>query len=475
VNATRASVVAALAGALCTSWASALAVEPPLPAQGRITADITTVMQRYHIPGATVLITQNGHVVYTRAFGSSDLATGAPSQDDTHYEIGSITKQFTAAAILQLHEAGKIDIDAKVAVYVPSAPHANEITVRQLLAQTSGLPDYLDVVGVDSSKAATYDQLMASVAGKPLQFPPGSAWRYSNTNYVILGRIIENVSRERYETYIKRHVLDPLGMTETFTIGDEASIPGMAFGYQLVDGHLSPVRAAISQSYAWSAGDLVSTVRDVEKWNNALQNGHVVSPQDYALMTTSQPTTQGDSGYGFALFIDSVDDQPRIGHTGGDPGFTAANEYFPKQNVRIIALTNDGNANGHPEAGEILTNVAFEDLYPKIAAAAMRPASGENVAVTARVEQFFASMQSGHDDYSTLAPHLAQRFKERFAVLFASDFAPYGAPTAFVFRAKRAEQEKQWFDYVVHFGPGVTLKLSVAFDQAGKITGLSFG
>jgi CubicO group peptidase (beta-lactamase class C family) len=475
MNVGRAFAAIILAFALPTLSAPALGAEVPLPAQARITRDITTVMQRYGIPGATVLISQDGRVVYVHSFGFSDLANRTATRDDTHYEIGSITKQFTAAAILQLHEGGKLDIDAKVAVYVPSAPHANEITVRQLLTQTSGLPDYLDVPGIDTSKPATFDQLMASIAAKPLQFSPGSTWRYSNTNYVILGRIIENVSGERYEAYIKRQILDPLGMTETFTIGNEPSIPGMAFGYQIVGGHLSPVRASISQSYGWSAGDLVSTVRDVDKWSSALQNGRVVSPQDYALMITSQPTTHGDSGYGFGLFVDSVDDQPRIGHTGGDPGFTAANEYFPKQNVRIVALTNDGNANGHPEAGEVLTNVAFEDLYPKIAAAAARPAAGEDAAVTARVEQFFASMQSGREDYSTLAPHLAEKFKSQYSALFASEFAPYGAPTAFVFRGKRVEPGKQWFDYVVHFGPGVTLKLSLGFDAAEKITGLSFG
>jgi D-alanyl-D-alanine carboxypeptidase len=475
VTVARASAVIALAGALFAFSAPVLAVESTLPSAGQITSDITSVMQRYNIPGATVVITRDGHVVYTHAFGSSDLATGAAARDDTHYEIGSITKQFTAAAILQLHEAGKIDIDAKVAVYVPAAPHANEITVRQLLTQTSGLPDYLDVPGVDTSKTATYDQLMASIAGKPLQFAPGSAWRYSNTNYVILGRIIETVSNEPYDTYVRQHILEPLGMTKTFTIGDEASIPGMAFGYQLVDGHLSPVRGAISQSYARAAGDLVSTVGDVEKWSSALQNGRVVSPQDYALMITSQPTAQGESGYGFGLFIDSVDDQPRIGHTGGDPGFTAANEYFPKQNVRIIALTNDGNANGHPEAGEILTNVAFEALHPEIAAAALRPAPGEDPAVTAGVATFFTSMQSGHEDYSTLGPHLAEKFKSQYSALFASEFAPYGAPTAFVFRGKRGEAGKRWFDYVVHFGPGVTLKFAVSFDETRKITGLSFG
>jgi D-alanyl-D-alanine carboxypeptidase len=448
---------------------------PASPATEQITADITSVMQRYNIPGATVEIVQDGHVVYTHAFGSSDLAAGTPARDDTHYEIGSITKQFTAASILQLHEAGKIDLDAKVAVYVPAAPHANEITVRQLLTQTSGLPDYLDVPGIDTSKSATFEQLMASIAGKPLQFAPGGGWRYSNTNYVILGRIIEIVSGEKYDAYVRRHILDPLGMTQTFTIGDESSIPGMAFGYELVNGHLSPVRGPISRSYAWSAGDLVSTVGDVAKWSDALQHGRVVPPQDYTLMTTSQPTTQGDSGYGFALFVDSIYDQQRIGHTGGDPGFTAANEYFPKQNVRIIALTNDGNANGHPEAGEILTTVAFGDLFPEIAAAALRPSPGENAAVTARVQKFFESMQSGREDYTTLAPHLAEKFKAQYSALFASEFAPYGAPTAFVFRGKRSEPGKQWYDYVVHFGPGVSLKFSMGFDPAGKISGLSFG
>jgi D-alanyl-D-alanine carboxypeptidase len=463
--------------ALCAFSAATSAVASVQPATEQITADVTAVMRRYNIPGATIEITQDGHVVYTHAFGFSDIASRAHARDDTHYEIGSITKQVTAGAILQLHEAGKIDLDAKVAVYVPDAPYATQITVRQLLTQTSGLPDYLDGPDVDvaSAKAATYGELMARIAGKPLEFAPGAGWRYSNTNYIILGRIIENVSNERYEAYVQRHILDPLGMTQTFTIGDESSIPDMAFGYKLVDGHLSPVRAPISQSYAWSAGDLVSTVRDVEKWSGALQNGRVVSPQDYALMMRSQPTTQGDSGYGFGLFIDSLDGQPRIGHTGGDPGFTAANEYFPTQNVRIIALTNDGNENGHPEAGEILTNVAFEDLFPGIAALALRPAPGENVAVTAGVKKFFTDIQSGREDYTTIAPHLGEKFKARYAALFASEFAPYGTPTAFVFQGKRTDPGKEWFDYVVHFGPGVSLKIAVGFDEAGKISGLSFG
>jgi D-alanyl-D-alanine carboxypeptidase len=447
---------------------------PRLASAGELTADISAVMQRYHIPGATVEIVQDDRVVYAHAFGFSDLALRTPARYGTHYEIGSITKQITAAAVLQLREARKIDLDAKIATYVPDAPHATEITVRQLLTQTSGLVDYLDVPGIVTSKAVTYDQLMSSIAGKPLQFAPGGGWRYSNTNYVILGRIIEVVSNERYDAYVRRHIFSPLGMKQTFTIDDESSIPDMSFGYQLANGHLSPVRGAISGSYGWSAGDIVSTVGDVADWGAALRNGAVITGQDYALMTTSQPTTQGDSGYGFGLFLDAIDDQPRIGHTGGDPGFTAAAEYFPKQNVNIIALTNDGNENGHPEAGEILTTVAYEDMFPQFAATAMRPSADENPVVRAKVRTFFLQLQSGQENYETMAPGLAAKFRARYSALFASEFAPYGIPSAFIFRGRRVEAEKQWFDYVIHFGPGVSLRIAVGFDGAGKVSGLSF-
>ena len=193
-------------------------------------------------------------------------------------------------------------------------------------------------------------------------------------------------------------------------------------------------------------------------------------------MITSQPTTQGDSGYGFGLFVDSVDDQPRIGHTGGDPGFTAANEYFPKQNVRIIALTNDGNANGHPEAGEILTNVAFEALHPEIAAAALRPAPGEDPAVTADVAKLFIEHAVGSrrlfDVSAALGGKISNRSTRRSS---HPSLLPMARRPRWYFEGSGRNEGKRWFDYVVHFGPGVTLKFAVSFDETRRITGLSFG
>jgi D-alanyl-D-alanine carboxypeptidase len=440
----------------------------------RIDTDIQAVLRRYDIPGATVVIAEGDRVVYTHAFGFSDLANGTPARLDTHYEIGSITKQFTAAAILQLQEAGRLNLDAHVAAYAPTAPYADEITLRQLLTQTSGLPEYLDGPDIDvaSTKPATFEQLMARIAGKPLQFTPGSRWQYCNTNYIVLGRVIELVSHERYENYIQRHIIDPLGLTKTFTIADEPRIAGMAVGYARVSGRLEPNKAVISQSFGWSAGDLVSTAGD---WSDALRAGRVVAPASYSLMTKSQMTARGDSGYGFGLFIDTVDGQPRIGHTGGDPGFTAADEYFPSQDVRVIALTNDGDANGHPEAGEILTSVAFEAIFPDIAAAALQSSPGEDSRVTASVRTFFEQMQSGGENYAMLTPHLAAKLKTNLAALLAEELAPYGAPTDFVFKGRRTAPGERWFDYAIHFGPGVSLKFGVAFDANGEIAGLSLG
>ncbi|MFZ0031694.1 MAG: serine hydrolase domain-containing protein [Candidatus Cybelea sp.] len=447
-------------------------------ATAHLDGDIQAALRRYNIPGATVAIIGGGQVIYARAFGFSDLGKHVPASVDTHYEIGSITKQFTAAAIVQLSQTGNLDLDAKVATYVAGVPHANEITLRQLLTQTSGLPEYLDGPDIDdvAKKPATFGQIMQRIVGKPLAFAPGSRWQYSNTNYLVLGQIIETVSGERYKDYIQRHLLDPLGMSATFIISDEPHVPQMAIGYKRVNGDFQPALGTIGQSFASSAGDLVSTVADLEKWDGALRAGRVVSPASYALMTTPPITPSGgNTGYGFGLFVDSVDGQPRIGHTGGDPGFTAADEYFPEQHVSVIALTNDGDDNGHPEAGEILTNVVFESLFPEIAAAALRPSPGEDPRVTARVTAFFEQMQSGHEDYASLAPRLADKFRTRFASSLASEFAPYGTPTAVIFRAERTASGQHWFDYVIHFGPGVSLKIGVSYNNANQIAGLSFG
>ena len=459
---------------LCLSLA---AVAAPAPIDGqlakRIDADVRTILQRTGTPGATILIAEHGQVVYRHAYGLRDREHHVPATVDTYYEIGSITKQFTAAAILQLQEAGKLHLDDKLSAYLPNAPHAGEVTLRQLLSHTSGMPEYLDAVEAAKAidKPASFDKLMSYIAGKPLDFPPGSRWSYSNTGYILAGRAIEVVSHESYRHYLQTHLLDPTGMTHTFTVAEENKLPNMAIGYDRENGQIKPART-IAASVGWAAGFLVSTVDDLEKWNTALRSGKIVTPADYALMATSVKTAQGDAGYGLGLFVDSIDDQPRVGHTGGSLGFTTANEYFPRQDTQIIAFTNFVD---NPEPGETITTAIFEDINPAIAAAAMRPSPGEDPMVTARAKAYFAQLQAGDQDSPYLAAKLNKKMEAGLAKRLADEFKGYGQPTAFVFKGRHTDAGKTFNDYVIRFGPGSLLKFGVAVDRTGKIASISFG
>jgi D-alanyl-D-alanine carboxypeptidase len=467
-------------------WASLVAVgfaggasaaDPVSAAVARkIDGDVKSLLHRYAVPGATVMMLRNGRVTFVEAYGSRDLRRRLPARPDTFFEIGSITKQFTAASILQLQEAGKLQINRPLSDYLPDAPHAKEVTLRQLLTHTSGLHDYLDLPPRDvdrlASRPISYNDLIARVAPLPLDFEPGSRWSYSNTGYLLLGKVIETVSGQTYEGYLRRHILGPLQMKNTHTTADEARLPNAAIGYEHVDGKLerAPI---IDPGWAGAAGFLVAPMSDLAKWDAALRGGKVVSPASYREMATPFVTTKnGSADYGLGLFVDSAYGEPRIGHTGGSLGFTTADEYFPRQDVRIIAFTNLGD--NTPEAGEALTNVIFADLYPAIAAMAQKPAPGENAAITQTVRAAFRELQAGKG-YSRFAAHLRDKLLSGSGAKFVTSLGPYGAPSAAVFKGVRQDAKDSWYDYVVQFGPGVSIPFAAKIDPDGSVAGLSVG
>ena len=439
----------------------------------RVDADVQAILNRTGTPGATIAIVDDGRVLYRKAYGFRDLENRFPATIDTYYEIGSITKQFTAAAILQLGEAGKLEIDDKLSKYLPDAPYANEVTLRQLLSHTSGLPEYLEGPNIDTeaTQQTTFQQLMARIADKPLAFAPGSKMAYNNTGYILLGRVIEVVSKQSYRDYVRKQLLDRAGMKNTFTVMDESHLPNMAVGYRHAEGKLERAQP-IDDSWGWSAGHLVSTIDDLQKWNAALTQRKVISAKSYALMTTPAAIVQGESDYGFGLFVDTMQDQPRIGHTGGSFGFTTANEFFPKQKVRVIAFTNQYI---DPEPGEMITTAVFDDLFPSIAVAASKPAPGEDRDITARSRALFLQMQTGTAESSMLVPRLADKMKNGLSQRLAKTFAPFGTPERFIFKGSRLDGDLFWYDYVIDFGPGSQLKFAVALDSQKKVATISFG
>ncbi|HEY1613655.1 MAG TPA: serine hydrolase domain-containing protein [Rhizomicrobium sp.] len=453
--------------ALC---AAPLADPVPVARAETIARDMTTALHRFDVPGAVVMVVRNGKPSLVQTFGERDAARNLPVRRDTHFEIGSITKQFTAACILQLQEAGKLRLDRPLADYLPDAPHAKEVTLRQLLTHTSGLHDYFDETL--AGRPISYSNLIGRGAALPLDFPPGSRWSYSNTNYLLLGKVIEAVSGESYGAYLTRHILGPLHMTETYTTADEAHLPDMALGYRHVDG--KRVHAPITDpGWAGAAGFLVTTLDDLAKWDTALSGGKVVSLSDYRQMATAFMTTKnGSANYGLGLFVDTAYGQPRIGHTGGSLGFTTADEYFPRQGVRIVAFTN--LADDTPEAGETLTNIVFADLYPALAAAAATPSPGEDAAVTQTMRDAFRALQTGRG-YARFAAHLRGKLEGGAGAGFVSGLGPYGAPSGQIFKGRRREANASWYAYVLQFGPGAFMPFAVKLGPDGAVSGISVG
>ena len=439
----------------------------------QIDADVRAILDRTKTPSAVIAIVRDDRVIYRKAYGFRDHERRLAADVETLYEIGSITKQFTAAAILQLQEDAKLDIDDKLSKYLPDAPHASELTLRQLLSHTSGLPEYFDGPDIElkATKPVTFAQLMARIADKPLTFAPGSRMAYNNTGYILLGRVIEVASHQIYRDYVRMHLLDRAGMKRTYTVANEPQLANMAVGYRVKEGVLQRA-PTIHDSFGWSAGNLVSTVDDLANWSRALAEGKIVSEKSYREMTTPATISQGTSDYGLGLFVDSIRDQPRIGHTGGSFGFTTADEFFPKQNVRVIAFT---NCTANPEPGEMITSAIFDDLFPEIAAAARKPAPDENREITLKAEKFFGALQTGEEENSVLAAKLATKMKDGLARRLADQLAPFGSPTRFIYKGSRSENNLQWYDYVIEFGPGSQLKFAIGLDAEAKIASISYG
>ncbi len=307
-----------------------------------VTDAVRTQMSRDGSYGLAVMVVRDGRTIYARAFGER-RAGGPPVDLHTHFEIGSDTKQFTAAAILQLKEAGKLAFDDSLAKYVPDFPHANEVTLRQLLDQTTGLFDYVSTnhfLALTRREQGDLPLVEDMVAG-PLAFRPGSQWAYSNTNYFALARVVEVTSGENYKTYLRRHIFAPADMGETGFVADERRLANMAVGYWRGQNRKGRLRRSptISDSWLGGAGDIVSTVGDLAKWDLALERGTIVSRQDLALMT--EPATLADDrkdDYGFGWWIDPVNGHTDIYHDGDTLGMSSSNNYFPDYDLWIVVL-----------------------------------------------------------------------------------------------------------------------------------------
>jgi D-alanyl-D-alanine carboxypeptidase len=341
---TRSSCLAGLAMLAALSSASAQRSTVTRDAY-RLRADslVYTYLAESHAPSAAFAVIRGNDTLAYGASGLADIDARRAPTATTIYEIGSITKQFTSAAIMKLVEQGRVRLDDDLSKYVPQFPlQGKKVSIRHLLNHTSGIHSYTSEAGWKKTwnEALSPDAIIKFVATDTFDFAPGSAWRYNNTGYVLLGMVIEKASGQKYAKYLDAQFFKPLGLKQTSYCPSHTSDPAFARGYS--KGPNGTVHAEfLDLSHPFAAGALCSTVGDLAKWQRALDNGKVVSPASYALMTTDDTLNSGRKvNYGFGLVPGIFNGHKTISHTGGINGFATAATYVPDDSLSIVVFTN---------------------------------------------------------------------------------------------------------------------------------------
>ncbi len=288
----------------------------------------------------TVLVARKGKIIYEKAFGMADREWNVPNTIDTKFEIGSITKQFTASCVLQLANEGKLSLDDKLSKYFPDFPKADSVTIHMLLTHTSGIKDYTELQ--EFGKMATLpiekDTMVALIKKQPFDFSPGTKWNYSSSGYYLLGYIIEKVTGKSYSDYVLENVIQKAGLKNTCVNRWDTILPYRAKGYEKTQNEGWKNANYISMEGPFSAGAISSTIEDLYQWNKALFSNKIISPTMLSKMTTPYM-----EHYGYGLSIDTFHHHLRIGHGGRINGFTSFLGYFPSDDVVVVGLSNNGN------------------------------------------------------------------------------------------------------------------------------------
>jgi len=338
----------------------------PVLAKGEV-EKIDKLLQAYHNYGqfnGTALVAKDGKVIYEKGFGMANFEWQIPNTPQTRFRIGSVTKQFAAALILQLVEDGKVDLQASIRTYIPEYPAktGDIITVHHLMTHTSGIPNYtsLPSFGDHIRNPFTPDEFVKTFSDLELDFEPGSSWSYSNSGYFLMGVIVEKVTGNSWEEELENRILKPLGMTNSGYQNNSDLIQQMASGYSSTVASVRPA-AYLDTSLPYAAGMMYSTVHDLLKWDQALYgNGPFKKPQTKSLMFTKHAEVPGERanhyGYGFFLHDLEVDDKkiPVIEHAGGINGFTARFWRMPSAKTTVVIL--DNTASG--ATGQAVRDVA---------------------------------------------------------------------------------------------------------------------
>ena len=368
---------------LALSWTPAATAQ----ADTALTARMDAVLAEHFTadaPGGVVLVAQGDRILYERALGMADVAANKPLTTASQFRIGSITKQFTAVAILQLADQGKLKLTDEIQRYVDFPRKDHPITIEHLLTHTSGIPNFTDLPTYSPEAFAEPVSLEAEIKmfrDLPLEFKPGTKWNYSNSGYILLTAIMEKVSGRSWSDHVAEHLLRPAGMASSSAALDDnylAHEPGL--GYQ-PEGESWVPALPVSLTWPRGAGSIRSTVEDLWKWNTAVQKGDLLPAQFRDQAFTSFVLANDTAcGYGYGWMFQNVQGSPTREHSGGINGATSNMIYLPKEDILVVVLVNRESADAH-------------SLAPELAAIALgKPYGGQEVPLTAEQARAYAGV-----------------------------------------------------------------------------------
>jgi CubicO group peptidase (beta-lactamase class C family) len=324
---------------------------------GRVDGFVAEKMKEQKVPGLSLGVLRDGKILEAKGFGLANVELDVAVKPETVFQTGSVGKQFTATAVMMLVEEGKVGLDDKIGKYLAGTPAAwKNVTVRNLLTHTSGIADYTDKEEVkpgglinlrgDYTEETLYRQLVKL----PMEFAPGAKWKYSNTNYVLLGFLIHKVTGKFYGDFLQERIFRPLGMSATRIISEADIVPNRASGYELVKGEIKNQEWVSPSLNTTADGALYTNVLDLGKWDGALYTEKLIKRSSLEQMWTPVRLNDGKTyGYGFGWFLSTVNGHRLIEHDGAWQGFTMNISRYVDEKLTVIVMTNLDSDHSEPD------------------------------------------------------------------------------------------------------------------------------
>lgn len=444
------------------AWPAAqrMAAEIPAGISARIDASVEKALVDSGTPSASIAIVKDKQIAYVKAYGKARLDPATTARAEMRYSIGSVSKQFLAAAVLLLAEDGKLTLDDKVSRYLPELTRAGEITIRELLSHTSGYQDYypLDYVAPYMAKPVTPEQILNQWARKPLDFDPGTRWQYSNTNYVAAGRIVEQASGMPLMRFLETRIFRPLGMETPVDLTQVLLQSGDASGYTRFA--LGPVRPVEPEGRGWlfAAGELGMTARDLALWDLSLIERRLLKPASLDAMITPVRLKNGaPTGYALGVGVEGAGGHPRLQHGGAVSGFVSQNTVWLDEGAAVVVLA---NRDGSSAPGRITGQIA-----PLLVGEAEDPQAARQLE---RARSIFAELQGGRIDRALLSPDADAYFTKQVLDDAAASLKPLGTPVSFRQTSMELRGGMTYRHFAIGFD-GQSLHLSTFTTADGKL------